>query len=437
MLTIASRHFVANNQPFFYLADTAWNAFAVATEAEWEEYVAYRSGQGFTALQLSFLPILHDASISPETFFPFECKADGSFDFLHLNDTYFQRAERMVARAAEYGLTCAIALLWCNYVPDTWISQQHPEHVMPFDAITPYVTAVVERLKPYHPVYLISGDTDFRSEQTTNSYLKALTTVKQLSPNALTCFHISPYADLPDSIVATPELDFYVYQSGHRREEQHLPYTLAEKFSRLQPARPVINSEPCYEGHGFGGEYGRFHAFDVRKAFWQSILSGASAGFTYGAHGLWSWHRQGATFNNERWSQRPFTWKVALQLPGASDVAFGKWIIERYDCFELVPQNELLASPSEEIRLAMTPDHRTFMIYVPYSVPIHLHLDLSTYHVEGLHLSTRTLFRPRLTTTPTQSTIEMLDANADYLLIGRRLSSRKADPATSQSFFTQ
>ncbi|MBC8932636.1 DUF4038 domain-containing protein, partial [Escherichia coli] len=70
-------------------------------------------------------------------------------------------------------------------------------------------------------------------------------------------------------------------------------------FSQLEPIKPVINSEPCYELMGYSRQkYGRFSREDVRKAAWQSVLSGAIAGISYGAHGIWSWHEEGSTFGS-------------------------------------------------------------------------------------------------------------------------------------------
>ncbi|TLS51898.1 DUF4038 domain-containing protein [Paenibacillus antri] len=34
--------FALDGRPFFYLADTVWNAFTNATEEEWEEYLRFR-----------------------------------------------------------------------------------------------------------------------------------------------------------------------------------------------------------------------------------------------------------------------------------------------------------------------------------------------------------------------------------------------------------
>jgi hypothetical protein len=421
-LAVAStaRTFHKGNTPFFYLADTAWSIFTNAEEEEWLEYLRYRSEQGFNVFQATLLPILHDNSTSRNNLFPFERHPDGSIDFYSLNTAYFQHVATMLEQATHYGLTCGLVLLWCNYVRDTWISQQSPAYVIPLDAIKTYVEYVVTLLNRYSPIYIISGDTDFRSQATIQAYLESLNIVKRLAPESLACLHLSPYTDLPEEITQARNLDFYMYQSGHRLQEQSFCYTLAERFYSKVPQRPVVNGEPCYEGHGYGFEYGRYSAISIRKAFWQSVLSGACAGFTYGAHGVWSWHQHGAVFNNEEWSKTPFDWRTALRFPGAWDVAYGKWLLERYSAYELVPHNELLNTNTEEIRLATTPDQRTLFIYLPYNVRVEVKQNLSAYSFEGVNLDTRHILHFTISRSDEQSTIEMSEANSDILIIGRR-----------------
>jgi hypothetical protein len=66
-----------------------------------------------------------------------------------------------------------------------------------------------------------------------------------------------------------------------------------------------MNGEPCYENHSFGGDNGRCDDSQVRRAVWQSLLSGAKAGVTYGAHGLWGWYSEGKEFFNLSYSGKP------------------------------------------------------------------------------------------------------------------------------------
>ena len=77
-------YLVRDGKPFFYLADTAWMAFSNLPLSDWHRYLAYRKLQGFTALQISILPITHDTSMSPENIDPFLLDANGTVSYTHL-----------------------------------------------------------------------------------------------------------------------------------------------------------------------------------------------------------------------------------------------------------------------------------------------------------------------------------------------------------------
>ena len=56
----ANRRLVRDDQPSFLLADTLWAAFSRPTLEEWRGYLRRRRRQGFTGVNISVLPILHD-----------------------------------------------------------------------------------------------------------------------------------------------------------------------------------------------------------------------------------------------------------------------------------------------------------------------------------------------------------------------------------------
>lgn len=408
--------FLCDNQPFFYLADTCWSAFTNITLEEWEEYLNYRRLQGFNALQINVLA-QWDASL-PYLYFPFKRDSEGNFSSFELDEGYFDRAEKMLKMAKEKGFILALVLLWCNYVPDTWGSERKMNPVMPLEVMENYVKYVVGKFSKFEPIWIISGDTNFGSEKTVDYYLTALQIVKSISPDALTTFHLNPPSDLPERIVASSLLDFYMYQSGHGREEQNLPYTLAQRFYNKSVKRPVINGEPCYEGHAYGGtKNGRFSAFDVRKAIWQSLLSGAKGGVAYGAHGIWSWHRRGREFRGMEFSGEPFEWRDALRLEGAWDAGFAKKIFEEYHLFDLEPAQHLLLNSVEEIRVAKSQDGEKLAIYSPFADRVTLRFDLRGYKVVGVDLSRRQWLMPEVTLDRDISTIEMVPQNSDFLFL--------------------
>lgn len=414
----SKRHFIRGGKPFFYVADTAWMAFSDVPLDDWEEYLCFRQAQGFNALQISLMPITHDTSEDSSTRYPFALNGDGTFDFSALDERYFERAATMVRMAREHGFVPALAPLWVNWIPGTWASQRSPRTAMPFEAAERYLARVLPRFRPFHPIFLASGDTRFEDGET-RYYRMALEQIKTHCPGCLTTLHRSPGSDLPDELAASPDLDFYMYQSGHHIESQDQAYRLAEAFQAKPMKRPIVNGEPCYDGCGHGFRYGRFGRFEVRRATWQSLLAGASAGFAYGAHGVWCWHRTGARFTSVPFSGLPFDWRTAMRLGGAWDATFARSLVERHGIMAMQPA-ALVRNDTPEIRMAMSADGRRFALYVPYPVTVELGMDLAGYSVEVVDLDARTVGTAQVEPGPSVSRVAMHGANADTLIVGEK-----------------
>ena len=105
-------YLLREGNPFFYLADTVWAAFANLSLDTWRQYLAYRKAQGFTAVQISILPITHDTSTSPDNIDPFMPNAEGNWDFYRLNEAYFDKAVQMVQMAADAGILPILGVVW-------------------------------------------------------------------------------------------------------------------------------------------------------------------------------------------------------------------------------------------------------------------------------------------------------------------------------------
>jgi hypothetical protein len=410
-------HFTKDGRPWFYLADTVWSAFTNIARDEWDQYLDLRRSQGFNALQINILPQWDGATTNYEPS-PFRKLSNGRWDFFHIEDAYFDKVRSMLAAARERGIIPALALLWCDLVAGTWGNVKLPDHEMPMEAIRPYVEYVGKCVAEFDPVFLVSGDTDFKSADTLVRYQLALTTIKKTCPQALTTFHLNPPTDLPAEIVNAPELDFYMFQSGHSLP-QDTPYTLARRFSTKPVKRPAVNGEPCYEGHGWGNTYGRFGALDVRRAIWQSLLSGAKAGVTYGAHGIWSWHRPGTPFGSIGFSSLPHSWSTAMRFPGAWDAGYAKWIFETFSLFDI----QSVAGPvagREEIRLAASPNGDTLVMFSPWAREVALDVDLSRHETFQVDLAERRILTPTLRHTSGGTVVSMPEVNADTLLVAHR-----------------
>lgn len=279
--------FLLNDKPFFYLGDTVWSAFTNVTMEEWEYYLKRRKEQGFTVLQINTMP-QWDRCMSDTGLYPFATEDDGqTFDYTRWNDRYYENAASMCRMAVEKGFQLALVVLWLNYVPGTWGSKIVDRNVMPKGFVREYAEKIVEIFDQFQPIYVISGDTDFDTPEAVEHYRIALRTVCEKSPDSLKTMHIRRgYDTIPEEFL--PDMDFYMFQSGHNRDGQDMAYLLPAKIGEKYPKKPIINAEPCYEQMGYSRKlYGRFRTESIRKAAWHSLLSGACAGVTYGAHGIW------------------------------------------------------------------------------------------------------------------------------------------------------
>lgn len=317
------RHFARDGRPFFWVGDTVWSAFTNAAEAEWAEYLALRKAQGFNVLQMNTLPqwdrIGPDLGLTP---YPIR---DGALDYTAEPDpAWISHAQRLCAMAVQAGFIPALAVAWCDMVPDTWLSGIFPNHVWPMAALEAHVHRVVAWYGVYEPVYLVSGDTDFGSAETVRYYSRVIDLLRQLAPEALLTMHLAgEVTDIPAPLAR--RLDFLMIQSGHYGLDR--VDTLPAEMLAKVPGKPLLNAEPCYEGMPvFGGSWSEppgevFTAGQVLEACRRSIAAGADAGITYGANGVWNWRRCADQFVGPGMYANTLTWREAMHLPAAARIA--------------------------------------------------------------------------------------------------------------------
>ena len=282
--------FTLDGKPWFWLADTCWSAFTSIELADWDYYLARRAEQGINVLQINTLP-QWDRCRPDLGLYPYASEDGTVFDWSTPNEAYWQRAREMCRMAVERGIRPALVLLWCNYIPGTWganISEKLGVPLLPFEEVRPHIERVVEHLGEFDPVYVVAGDTDFKADEAIRYYEEGFSAICELAPDSLRCVHINRgNRSIPEQFV--DRVDFYMYQPGHNYEGQDEAWRLPEDFCSRYPKKPLLNSEPCYEQMGASRNvYWRFSAQDCRASAWSGILSGATAGLTYGAHGVWN-----------------------------------------------------------------------------------------------------------------------------------------------------
>lgn len=409
------KNLVKDGKTFFYLADTCWSAFTNITNDEWDYYLYKRKAQGFNTLQINILP-QWDASGTDLNYSPF---IEG--DTSRLDDFYFSHAKNMCIRAKEEGFELALVVLWCNYVPGTWASKILPDGILSFKCLDNYINKVHETFTELKPIYIISGDTDFPTKETEQYYVHAASLLKEKASDCLFTTHLKGrYYYIPDELYAL--LDLCFYQSGHNAKDLTMPYSLAETMKKLYPDKPVINSEPCYEEMGYSGNiYGRWNRYDARRAAYLSVLTGACAGVTYGAAGIYCWHKIGKGFAvllGEGFDE-PKSWEECMAFPGAWDYGYLKMLLEELNVKELTARQDLLINKTSDIRIAQSGEG-LFLIYMPCNTKLRLQKDFTGWELRTVDLEERFIANTRFTVKEAQTIIDMHLFKQDALIIAKR-----------------
>lgn len=258
---------------------------------------------------------------------PYPVNEAGALDYTAEPDgEWIAHAQKLLRMAVDQGFTPALVVDWCDMVPDTWLSAFMPHHVWPMDALEKHVRRVVEAYAQFEPVYIVSGDTDFRSSVPVQYYSRTIDLLRELDPQALLTMHLcGGLTELP--VELGRRLDFIMFQSGHGPDALEKAASMPPALRAAYPGMPLLNAEPCYEDMPvFGGPWNElpkayYHAEQVLEASRTAILAGADAGITYGANGVWNWRRSAEQAFCPGMYQKTKRWLDALHLPGAASIA--------------------------------------------------------------------------------------------------------------------
>lgn len=376
----SSRGFAhADGTPVFWLADTVWAAPAHATLGEWRDYVAHRAGQGFNVVQINALP-QWDAS-GPPLREPF-LRTGGKEDLTRPDPAYFATLDAMVGAAAEAGLISAIVVVWFENTPadnEDWPITVPRRGPFTDQTVRAFARHLVARYEAFGAVWIVSGDSGFRSPASVALYDAAAEAIVAASarPPMITA-HLNGSTAPSPALNSRDWLDFVVFQSCHFSDSADRARRYAAIARSLVPRRPVLNSEPCYDslnvmdtavpGDTSGaptpsGLRPRFGREEVRRTSWVSVLAGASAGITYGAHGLWPWYRDGQDYGPMHYGL-PLDWRKALALDSGEDMSRLRRFMETLPWWEIEPATGLQADPPEAIIGAATAGPELLLAYL-------------------------------------------------------------------------
>ena len=313
------RHFEqADGTPFLWLGDSWW--MGLSTRLSWPDEFAKltidRVAKGFNVVQIVAGLYPDQPAFDPrsanETGFAWEEK------YQRIRPQYFDAADKKIFFLADHGIVPCIVGAWGYHLPWLGVAKMK-QHLRYVEARWCAASGLLRAGELNLPFYLTPGfpgggekqsaqwEEIFKYFRTINAFSRPFTAhptgIPPLSARLL----------FKDQSV----FDFDMLQTGHGMCEVLTPTVSTVRGSyNAEPPMPVVDGEVTYEAL-----LGRTPAEIPRLMCWACYLSG-TAGFTYGANGIWQLNEKGKPYGNSPWggSYGPIPWDEAMNLPGSKQV---------------------------------------------------------------------------------------------------------------------
>ncbi|MDX2110040.1 MAG: DUF4038 domain-containing protein [Verrucomicrobiota bacterium] len=353
-----------NGEPFFFLADTAWNAALHSDTDGWELYCSTRAAQGFTVIQ--FVASIWRGCKTPRHGRLFE-EIDGAVVY---DENAWRKMDEFIRIMVKHGLVPAPVMVWKNN-PDEAIFKFKEE-----TCIAAGKRMVTEWSK-YNPLWILGGDGDYRNADEVRYWKTVGRGIFSDTDNTLVTMHPGGSTWICDNFKDEPWYTFAAIQSGHGSNDYDLnfllngPYTT--RWRDLQ--MPLINMECNYE---FAKSYHEdlfYTAYHVRRGSWWSLLGAPTAGITYGSNTIWVWpmgDHEHAEGHGEGWPAD--NWKTGLDTEGVRNMQTTRQILEQLPWQDLKPAPQVIDEQRgwgdlrKFCKAAATDSMETILIYLPRQV---------------------------------------------------------------------
>ncbi len=337
-------HFLvtAAGEPFFWLADTAWELFHRLDRAETEHYLETRRQQGFNVIQAVILAEM-DGLHTPNANGHLPLAGD---DPLRPNEFYFRHVDEIIRLAAAKGLYIGLLPTWGDKVNrELWGTGPV---IFNRDNARGYGIFLGQRYK-HDPniLWILGGDRPAGGYQDLwTAMAEGITEGLERRP----FFTYHPQGGMSSSawLHHADWLDMNMWQSGHVLLDSPNWDMIRADYQR-HPFKPVLDGEPNYEDHPVDPylrpwvpQYGRFTAYDVRKQAYRAVFSGA-CGHTYGHHAVWQFW----TLEREPVNFPMPAWQEAILQPGATQLIHLKNLALSRPYLDRIPAPDLLTGLPE------------------------------------------------------------------------------------------
>jgi hypothetical protein len=372
-----------SGQPFFWLADTAWELFHRLNREEAIRYLEDRAAKGFTVIQAVALaeldglntpnpyghrPLLDNDPTKPDV-------KDGP------DNDYWDHVDFIVREANRRGMYIGLLPTWGDKWNRKW--GVGPEIFTPQNAEV-YGQWLGRRYRGAGIVWIVGGDRPIEND-THREIIRAMARGLRAGDGGAHLITFHPMGGQGSAQYFHEEdwLDFNMRQNGHNLEFTGR-YDQTRKDYDRTPVKPVLDGEPVYEDHPVAfapDQQGHSVAADVRRPLYWNLFSGAF-GHTYGHHSVWQMWAPGREPIN-----RPLMpWYEAIRQPGAGQMQHAKHLLLSRPFLTRVPDDSVIVTdrvPSSvpgagRYRFVATRDTEgTYaMVYVPVGRSFKVRMDI-------------------------------------------------------------
>ncbi len=313
--------------PFFYLADTGWEIYKRLKREEVDYYLQKRASQGFTVIQTTALS-QYDGLRAPNFYGHLPLH---NMNPARPNDAYFQHVDYVVNKTQELGMYTAMMPTWGDKWNDAW--GIGPLVFNPTNART-YGAWIGNRYKGKAVIWVLGGD---RIPSTTLHYeiIKAMAEGirSAVGSSQLITYHPHYGRSSAEFFHNAPWLDLNFVQSGNKTARNYL---LINAGYVKTPAKPIVDSEPIYEGSTTKdltrAPNGIVDAYPIRQTAYWSLFAGAF-GYAYGNLTVFMFKR----YSTPNYVQQ-------LSAPGGVQMTYVRRLMESRRMLSIVPDQGLIAA---------------------------------------------------------------------------------------------
>ncbi len=414
--------------PFFWAGCTAWNGTLKSTEQEWETYLTHRAQNGYNVIQFVTTQWRGgDKNSLGQVAF------EGSGK-ISLNPAFFRHLDGKIDKINEHGLVAAPVLLWA--LASVQGRELSPGYYLPEEEAILLARYLVARYGGNQVIWILGGDGKY-TEENEQRWKNIGRAVFNEEHPGLVALHPGGGSWIGEVYKDENWLDIIGYQSGHNNYPKTLNFInkgpVPTMWSKLPP-RPIINMEPVYEEIN-----PNVTATDVRNAGYWSVLNAPTAGFTYGANGVWPWLREGELIlNHAGKGEKSSRWHQGIKLPGSMQIGYLANFMRTLEWWNLKPAPELITEqpgntqPHHFVSVSRTDDGKTLVVYLPKPNPVKLY-NINNYQYEAQWFNPVSKQTTKGKITTKNGTLDIIPpaGNTDYVLVLKR-KGNKLKPSSNQ-----